>query len=69
MRSFSDLVKTNASRVTFAQSISAFLTKYNFDGVDLDWEANSANDVYSKDMANYVVSAPQPLQPHPAPLL
>ncbi|TKA57783.1 hypothetical protein B0A53_00932 [Rhodotorula sp. CCFEE 5036] len=35
---FSDLVATAAERVTFARQLKAFMDKYGFVGVDLDWE-------------------------------
>ncbi|GAA5880937.1 hypothetical protein JCM3774_001782 [Rhodotorula dairenensis] len=35
---FSDLVATAAARVRFAQQLKGFMLKYDFAGVDLDWE-------------------------------
>jgi GH18 family chitinase len=35
---FSDAALTPASRLKFAQSAVAFMKKYGFDGVDIDWE-------------------------------
>ncbi|GAA5952155.1 hypothetical protein JCM8115_003518 [Rhodotorula mucilaginosa] len=35
---FSDLVATAAERITFARQLKAFMDKYGFVGVDLDWE-------------------------------
>lgn len=35
---FSDVALTDASRKTFAQSAVKFVVKYQFDGVDIDWE-------------------------------
>lgn len=37
--SFTEIVETEASRMEFAQSVISFLDMYNFDGIDLDWEA------------------------------
>ncbi|MCF6136521.1 glycoside hydrolase family 18 protein [Pseudalkalibacillus berkeleyi] len=35
---FSDVALTEQSRTKFAESVLAFVQKYGFDGVDLDWE-------------------------------
>ncbi|MDQ1911453.1 glycosyl hydrolase family 18 protein [Paenibacillus sp. GD4] len=35
---FSDVALSDASRTAFADSVVAFLLKYGFDGVDMDWE-------------------------------
>lgn len=35
---FSDVALTDASRTAFADSAVAFITKYGFDGIDIDWE-------------------------------
>eukprot|EP00937_MAST-01D_sp_MAST-1D-sp2_P006304 g6304.t1 len=37
-RYFSDMVATAATRATFISSCKAFMKKYQFDGIDLDWE-------------------------------
>ena len=37
--SFTEVAETEASRMAFAQSAVSFLEMYNFDGIDLDWEA------------------------------
>ena len=34
---FSDVALTDASRETFAKSAVEFMTKYGFDGIDIDW--------------------------------
>nr|CAD7443848.1 unnamed protein product [Timema bartmani] len=35
---YSDMASTASSRQQFADSVVAFLTKYGFDGLDVDWE-------------------------------
>jgi chitinase len=35
---FSDMALTPASRATFIDSVEVFVTRYNLDGLDLDWE-------------------------------
>lgn len=35
---FSDVALTDASRTAFADSCVAFIVKYGFDGIDIDWE-------------------------------
>lgn len=35
---FSDVALTSASREAFADSVVAFMLRYGFDGVDIDWE-------------------------------
>ena len=37
--SFTEVAETETSRMAFAQSAVSFLNMYNFDGIDLDWEA------------------------------
>lgn len=36
------MASTSSSRVAFIASLTEFLTKYEFQGVDLDWEYPSA---------------------------
>lgn len=35
---FSDVAASDAGRETFAKSAAAFVSKYGFDGIDIDWE-------------------------------
>lgn len=60
---FSSLVSNATSRANFVSQISSFLTLYNFDGVDLDWENMDSNKKSSKDIANFLVSRSLPCPP------
>ncbi|TYP70084.1 glycosyl hydrolase family 18 protein [Paenibacillus methanolicus] len=57
---FSDVAADAATRETFANSAVAFLRKYKFDGVDLDWEypvggGLAGNSVRPADKQNYTL--------------
>ncbi|CAF1405371.1 unnamed protein product [Rotaria magnacalcarata] len=57
---FSDAALTDQSRSTFATSCVEFVAKYNFDGVDLDWEypvsgGLDSNTHRPEDKQNYVL--------------
>ncbi|MDP0495180.1 MAG: glycosyl hydrolase family 18 protein [Verrucomicrobiota bacterium JB024] len=59
---FSDVAASAAARAKFAQSVVDFVVKYDFDGIDLDWEypvvATDANtNVRPEDGANYALLA------------
>ncbi|KNC84198.1 hypothetical protein SARC_03587 [Sphaeroforma arctica JP610] len=53
---FTDMTNNTASRAVFIQSAVDFLERYNFDGIDLDWEYPGAPDRGGNegDYANYV---------------
>lgn len=58
-RTFSSLVGSSANRTAFAQNVASFVKRYDFDGVDLDWEyPNSAgvgcNAFAADDAANFL---------------
>lgn len=57
--SFSNMALTADSRAVFAQSVVAFITKYGFNGVDIDWEypVNVGNtpNVKDQDKQNFVL--------------
>ncbi len=57
---FSDVAADPSTREVFANSAVDFLRKFNFDGVDLDWEypvsgGLPGNSVRAQDGANYVL--------------
>jgi chitinase len=57
---FSDVALTDASRKKFAASCIAFMKKYGFDGLDIDWEyptggGNTGNVERAEDPANYIL--------------
>jgi chitinase len=57
---FSDVAFTKESRENFAQSCVAFMVKYGFDGVDLDWEypvggGLESNKTRAADKENYTL--------------
>lgn len=55
---FSQLAYTRKSRIIFANSVAEFLAKYDFDGVDIDWEfpvRGSSATKYDKDNLNYLI--------------
>ncbi|CAG2058831.1 unnamed protein product, partial [Timema podura] len=50
---YSDMASTASSRQQFADSVVAFLTKYGFDGLDVDWEYPAQRGGVDADKANY----------------
>jgi len=57
---FSDVALTQKSREKFADSVVDFLVKYNFDGVDIDWEypvsgGESTNSHRPEDKTNFTL--------------
>lgn len=57
---FSDVALTAASRTKFAKSCVAFIKKYGFDGVDVDWEYPVGGGLHGnknrpEDKANYTL--------------
>lgn len=56
-KNFSDAVLTKASRKAFIDSVVAFITKYNLDGLDIDWEypgqVGAGNVFRPEDKQNY----------------
>ncbi len=54
---FSDMALTPASRERFISSVVRFLTKYNLDGLDIDWEypglVGAGNTFRPEDKGNY----------------
>ncbi|KAL6229169.1 hypothetical protein BDW75DRAFT_235411 [Aspergillus navahoensis] len=41
---FSDIARSEANQKTFFRSLISFMSMYNFDGIDLDWEYPVADD-------------------------
>lgn len=57
---FSDAALTESSRTAFTDSVVEFITKYNFDGVDIDWEypvsgGLSTNTYRPEDKQNFTL--------------
>lgn len=57
---FSDIALTSSSRDRFARSAIAFMKKYGFDGLDIDWEypvggGLGSNKVRPQDKQNYTL--------------
>lgn len=46
---FTSVAASSEKRKTFLKSAKSFINKYNFDGLDLDWEVPQ-----SKDKANFI---------------
>jgi chitinase len=56
---FSDMALTPASRAAFIDSVAAFLTRYDLDGLDIDWEypglPGLGNKFRPEDKQNYTL--------------
>jgi chitinase len=54
---FGDIAADATKRQTFATNVVGFLTRYGFDGIDIDWEYPGAPDRGGniEDTANYVL--------------
>lgn len=57
---FSDVASAEESRVKFAKSCVAFMKKYHFDGIDIDWEypvggGMQGNKNRPEDKSNYIL--------------
>ena len=54
---FSDMALTPASRATFIDSVATFLSRYDLDGLDIDWEfpgqVGAGNTFRPEDKQNY----------------
>jgi GH18 family chitinase len=47
---FSDLAASPAAQMAFIKSLLSFMSTYNFDGVDIDWEYPAAPDRNGRDI-------------------
>jgi chitinase len=56
---FSDMALTSTSRAAFIDSVAAFLTRYDLDGIDVDWEfpgqEGAGHAFRSEDKQNYTL--------------
>ena len=56
---FSDMALTRASRENFIDSVADFMTRYNLDGLDIDWEypglGGSTQNFRPEDKQNYTL--------------
>jgi chitinase len=56
---FSDMALTQASRAVFIDSVAAFVTRYDLDGLDIDWEfpgqRGAGNTLRPEDKQNYTL--------------
>ncbi|XP_046398093.1 probable chitinase 2 [Ischnura elegans] len=53
-KKYSDMVSNTSSRKTFLGSAVKFLNKYNFDGLDFDWQYPTQNGGKPEDKENFV---------------
>lgn len=51
---YSNMAASGDSRATFVSSVVAFLDKYGFDGLDLDWEYPAARGGKPHDKQNFI---------------
>ncbi|KAL9902421.1 chitinase 2 isoform 1-T1 [Glossina fuscipes fuscipes] len=56
-KNYSNMVSDPVTRGKFVQHVTSFIRKYNFDGLDLDWEYPTQRGGAPKDRDNFVLLA------------
>lgn len=54
-KKFSNMAANTTTRSKFVKQVTAFIRKYNFDGLDLDWEYPTQRDGKPMDRENFLL--------------